>query len=478
MCSTNRSFVSTMSSLRVSGGTVVTPEGQRRADVRVEDGRVVTVESPGKGGRVDEEIDATGKLVFPGFIDPHVHSRDPGFPEKEDFAHSTQAAAAGGITTVLEMPNAIPPVADAATFDERANHHGRVAFVDFGLWGLALGVQNLDQLAPLLAAGVVGFKLFWGYALHRETKQLVYNLAEYAPADLIMPPGNGEVLRLCQEIARLGALLAAHCEDRGLLEEAQKQLGHPIQSYADLLGARPEVSEAASIALAAEFARATGCRVHVVHMSSARGVDLVRQARQSGVPLSAETCPQYLTLSDQDYARLGGMMKVYPPVRHLDDQEALWQGVEDGVISSVGSDHAPHTVEQKRLPLGEQPAGNVGVETLGPLMVDAMLRGRASAERLASVLSGGTARLYGLYPQKGAIQPGSDADLTIVDPSATTTIRNERLHSKQKISPWHGQQCRGAITMTVLRGRVIMRDGEPVGEVSGRLIRPAQGRAS
>jgi len=172
------------------------------------------------------------------------------------------------------------------------------------------------------------------------------------------------------------------------------------------------------------------------------------------------------------------MMKVYPPVRNLNDQEALWQGVEDGVISSVGSDHAPHTVEQKRLPLGEQPAGNVGVETLGPLMVDAMLRGRTSAERLALVLSEGTARLYGLYPQKGAIQPGSDADLTIVDPSATTTIRNERLHSKQKISPWHGQQCRGAITMTVLRGRVIMRDGEPVGEVSGRLIRPAQGRAS
>jgi len=466
-----------MSSLRVSGGTVVTPQGQRRADVRVEDERVVAVEAPGTGGRVDEEIDATGKLVFPGFIDPHVHSRDPGFPEKEDFAHSTRAAAAGGITTILEMPNAIPPVADAATFVERANHHGRVAFVDFGLWGLALGVQNLDQLASLLAAGVVGFKLFWGYALHRETKQLVYNLAEYAPAELIMPPGNGEVLRLCQEIARMGALLAAHCEDRGLLEEAQWQLGHPIQSYADLLGARPEVSEAASIALAAEFARATGCRVHVVHMSSARGVDLVRQARQAGVPLSAETCPQYLTLSDQDYTRLGGMMKVYPPVRQLGDQEALWQGVEDGVITSVGSDHAPHTVEQKRLPLGEQPAGNVGVETLGPLMVDGMVRGRTSPERLALVLSEGTARLYGLYPQKGAIQPGSDADLTIVDPSATTTIRNERLHSKQKISPWHGRPCRGAITMTVLRGRVIMRDGEPVGEVAGRLIRPAPERA-
>ena len=376
------------------------------------------------------------------------------------------------------MPNAIPPVADAVTFGERANHHGRMAFVDFGLWGLALGVQNLDQLAPLLAAGVVGFKLFWGYALHRETKQLVYNLAEYAPADLIMPPGNGEVLRLCNEVARLGALLAAHCEDRGLLEEAQQQLGHPIQSYADLLGVRPEVSESASIALAAEFARATGCRVHVVHMSSARGVDLVRHARQAGVPLSAETCPQYLTLSDQDFGRLGGMMKVFPPVRKLGDQEALWQGVEDGVITSVGSDHAPHTVEQKRLPLAEQPAGNVGVETLGALMLDAVLRGRTSVERLAFVLSEGTARLYGLYPQKGAIQPGSDADLTIVDPSATTTIRNERLHSKQKISPWHGQECRGAITMTVLRGRVIMRDGEPVGEVTGRLIRPAHARAS
>ena len=456
----------------------MTPQGQRRADIRGVDGRVVAVGTPGSVERADEEIDATGKLVFPGFIDPHVHSRDPGFPDKEDFAHSTRAAAAGGITTVLEMPNAIPPVADAATFRERAEHHGRVAFVDFGLWGLALGVQNLDQLAPLLEVGVVGFKLFWGYALHRETKQLVYNLAEYPPADLIMPPGNGEVFRLCQKLARLDALLAAHCEDRALLEEAQQQLGHPIESYDDLLQARPDVSEAASIALAAEFAWATRCRVHVVHMSSARGVDLVRQAKRAGIPLSAETCPQYLTLSDQDYSRLGAMMKVYPPVRRPADQEALWQGVADRVITSVGSDHAPHTAEQKRQPLGVQPAGNVGVETLGPLMVDGMLNGRMSAERLAWAMSEGTARVYRLFPEKGAIQPGSDADFTIVDPSATSTIRNDRLHSKQKISPWHGRECRGAITMTVLRGRVIMHEGEPVGEPTGRLIRPARRRAS
>jgi len=457
--------------LVIRNGMVITPNGRYPWDVVCEDERIVALQAHGTASGADEEIDAGGQLVFPGFIDPHVHSRDPGLTEKEDFAHSTRAAAAGGVTTIFEMPNAIPPVSDVSIFRERAEHHARVAFVDFGLWAISLGAANLADLPALVEEGAVGVKLFWGYALHRRTKQLVYNLQDELPENLLMPPGNGEVYELFKTMARTGGLLAAHCEDREIIEVAQRDLGHDITDYEDLLAGRPDIAEAATIALAVEFARASGCRFHVVHMSSTRGAAMVRAARRQGVAISSETCPQYLTLTDESYASVGPVMKIYPPVRRAADREALWEAVCDGTITSLGSDHAPHTVEQKRQGLATQPAGVIGVETLVPLMLNEVASGRLSPERLAWVLSEGTARRYGLYPRKGVIQPGADADLTLVDPEAEWTICNERLHSKHPLSPWNGFTVRGAPTLALLRGGVIMRDREPVGESRGRLLR-------
>jgi len=238
-----------------------------------------------------------------------------------------------------------------------------------------------------------------------------------------------------------------------------------------VLQARPDTAEAVSIAVAAELSAASGCRFHVVHTSSARGIQAVRRVQAEGVRLTAETCPHYLSFSDQDFAELGVMMKVYPPIRSQADQSALWQAVRDATIDSLGSDHAPHTIEEKALGLASAPAGVQGVETIGAVMVDALLRGQISAERLAYVLSEGTARLYGLYPRKGALEPGSDADFTLVDPSASTVIDQTKLHSKQPRSPWHGRELRGRILMTILRGEVIARDGEPIGPPRGRLVR-------
>jgi dihydroorotase len=457
--------------LTVRNGTVVTPQGSYEADVECEDGRITALEAPGRSSGSDEEIDASGLLVFPGFIDPHVHSRDPGLTEKEDFAHSTRAAAAGGVTTVLEMPNAIPPVSDVPTFRERAEQHARVASVDFGLWAISLGAENLGEIPALVEEGAVGVKLFWGYALHRQTKQLVYNLADEPPENLILPPGNGDVLDLFETIARAGGLLAAHCEDREVVEASQRALGRTIEDYDDFLASRPDTAEAAAIALGAEFARATGCRFHVVHTSSARGVQIVREAQRRGVPITAETCPHYLTLTDESYHTVGPSMKIYPPIRRAHDRDALWEGVLDGTISSIGSDHAPHTIEQKQKDLATQPAGAVGVETMVPVMLNEMFEGRLSAERLAWALSEGTARLYGLFPRKGTIRPGADADLTLVDPAGETTIQNERLHSKHPLSPWNRTRVRGALKAAILRGSVVMRDGEPVDEPRGELVR-------
>ena len=201
----------------------------------------------------------------------------------------------------------------------------------------------------------------------------------------------------------------------------------------------------------------------------------MRRAQSEGVPLSAETCPHYLALSDADFAGLGTSMKVFPPIRTLADQMALWQAVTDGTITSIGSDHAPHTRAEKALGLATAPAGVSGVETLPAVLVDQMLGGRLSPERLAWVAAEGTARLYRLYPRKGAVEPGADADFTLVDPASSVTIDATRLHSKEPQSPWHGRTLRGRVRLTILRGEVIARDGEPVGGPRGQLVRARPG---
>lgn len=462
--------------LLIENGSVVTPDGVQEINILCENGRIAALLDRGVEVEVDDTLDASGKLVFPGFIDPHVHSRDPGLTEKEDFAHSTLGALVGGVTTIIEMPNAIPPVDSVEIFHERRAQHEQVAWVDFALWGISIGEANIDQLGPLVEAGAAAIKIFWGYALRRDTRQLVYNRSDQPAENLLLPPDNGVVLQVFREVGRAGGLLAAHCEDRDILAASEESLGHPLETYSDLLSARPDTAESTSIAVAAEFANATGCRFHVVHMASAKGVDTVRAAQRRGIPITAESCPQYLTLTDRDYERIGPMMKVYPPIRTQADQDALWQGLNDGVIVSVGSDHAPHTLAEKAQGFATQPAGAVGCETFGPVMIDALLRGKTTVERFAEVMSTSTAKLYGLYPRKGAIRPGSDADLTIVDPAASRTVRNENLVAKQPVSPWNTFELTGAPTEVVLRGQIAMRDGKAVGEHRGQFVaaRPGQ----
>lgn len=457
--------------LLVKGGTVVSPHEQRKVDVLCEDERIVALLQRGDPAQADEVVDASGSLVFPGFIDPHLHARDPGDTHKEDFAHATRAAAAGGITTVLVMPNAVPPVTDVATFGRRATEHGAVAFVDFGLWALSLGLENLADIAGLFDEGAVAMKLFWGYALDRQSKRLVYNSGD--SDDVIPPATTGEVYELFQAIAAADGILAAHCEDREILDVAQRQLGHAPERYADLAMARPDVAEAGSVALGIELSRATGARFHVCHISSARATHLVHLAQQDGVPVSAETCPHYLLFVAADCEGRDSAMKAYPPVREDADREALWQAVNDGTIASLGSDHAPHTLEDKTKPFATAPAGMVAVELMAPLMIDRMCAGQITPERLAWALSEGTARLYGLYPRKGVIQPGADADLTLVDPEAQWTLRGEKLHSVQRHTPFEGTQLKGSPVVSILRGSVVMRDREPVGEPQGRLVKRA-----
>jgi dihydroorotase len=460
----------------VTGGRVVTSAGIRALDILCERGRIVGLLDPAANGtrRADDAIDAKGRLIFPGFIDPHVHSREPGLTYKEDFAHATLGALTGGTTTILEMPNAIPPVDSLEAFEVRRMEHEPNAWVDFGLWGLAIGEENLHQLGPLLRAGVVGVKLFWGYALDRDTRQLLYNFSGDASEDVIAPPDNGVVLEVFRAVAAENGLLAAHCEDRQVNLRSAQRLGHEIETYEDLLASRPAAAEATAIALGAEFADITGCRFHVVHLSSALGLRAVRAARARGSHVTAETCPHYLTFTSADYEQVGPQMKVYPPIRDQPDQDALWDGVNDGSISFIGSDHAPHTVEEKGAPLRTQPAGAVGAETFGPVMIDALLRNKLAAPQFLKVMSENAARIFGVYPEKGTIRLGSDADLVMVDPGATSLVRNEDLRAKQPITPWNGVALRGRVSAVMLRGRLVFSDGEVIGPRRGRFVRPSQ----
>jgi allantoinase len=456
--------------LIVRGGIIVTEAGQVTADILCVDGRIAALLDPAERVKVDEVVAAHGRLVFPGFIDPHVHSRDPGAPDKEDFAHSSLAALCGGVTCVLEMPNATPAVADAETFRDRRDYLSARAWVDFGLWGLSLGTANIDKLEELFSAGAVAVKLFWGYALHKETKSLVYNIGDMPSEELLMPPSNGEVLATFAEVARLGGLIGVHCEDKSVLDVATADLGRPISSYNDFLRARPAVAEASAIALAASLSYATKCRFHVMHVASAAGAAVVRIARDNGVPISAETCPHYLTLADTDYDAIGSLMKVYPPIRSGEDQAALWARIADGTITSVGSDHGPHTLKEKRSGLASAPAGVAGVETFVPLLIDAMCRGKLSPQQLAALASTNTARMYGLHPRKGTIRPGADADLVIVEPERNHTIRADKLHSVSPVTPFDGRTLTGIPVASILRGVVVMEDGQPMGSRRGEFL--------
>lgn len=458
----------------------MTPEGSRRADILCRNGSIVDLIEPRSAPRQrnhrpeGDVLDVSGLYVLPGVIDPHVHSRDPGMTDKEDFVYATRAAAAGGVTTILEMPNAAPPVTDADIFRERAAHHSGRAHVDFGLWALALGATNLAGLNTLQTAGAVGAKLFWGFAFDRKTKTLVYDAADTDPARVIPPAGTGEVWALFNAAARTGLLLGIHCEDRSIIEAAGR--GIAVRDYEDLVRAHPTEAEASSIAVAIEIARGTGARIHVVHVSSAIGAELIRRGKADGLPVSGETCPHYLTLTAGDYAEIGSALKIFPPVRRESDRLALVAAVNDGTLQSVGSDHAPHSLLDHQRPFAEQPAGAVAVETTVRVLLDLVARGELTLERLTWIVSEGTARLYGLYPQKGALIPGADADFTVVDPSANWRIENAHLHSKTKLSPWHGRVGRGTAVLGILRGEIVMRDGEPVGSPRGRLIVPHERR--
>ena len=449
-----------MTELLIRGGTVYTTDGPRVADVLINDGVITKVEPRLRSS--GETVDAKGKYVMPGAVDVHVHSRDPGFPEKEDFGTLTAAAAAGGVSVVLDMPNTVPAVDSAGVLEAKAALARSRALVDFGLWGLIRSSSTPEQLEGLAAAGAVGFKAYLAYSFSLSRKQIISALDTDDP-DIEAPADYGTLARLAPTVAHLGLPLAIHAEDPAILAAFRR----PLLTYEDLLESRPPEAEAVAISAAAAVARDAGAHLHVAHLSSALGLKAAEDAIQNGTSLSLETCPQYLLLTNRDFERVGAAMKVLPPVRTEADRLALVDGLRRGVIGIVSTDHAPHTDEEKSRELDEAPAGSPGVQTLylSCLQIASDLGNVWQAPRW---LSSAPAAFAGLENSKGAIAPGFDADIAIVNPGTRTRVSPDRMRSRQRRGALEGREFDFSIDEVYLRG-------EAAGDrARGRMVRPAR----
>lgn len=444
--------------LVVRGGTLVSPQGRVRCGVAIDGGVIVAVGADDALPLARAAIDASGRYVIPGVIDSHVHFREPGLEYKEDWQTGSAAAACGGVTTVLEMPNTRPPTATVDALRLKLERAAQKAHVDYGIYGL-LGQDNLAELPVLAQHGVIGFKCYMGETVGS-----------------IPSPDDGVMLEAFRVIARLGLRVAVHAENNGIMQREIARL--KTEGRRDPLAhldSRPDICAVEAVGRALRFAEAAGCRLHVCHESSRDVLPLIRDARRRGVDVTVETCPHYLLLNADDMRRLGPVLRMNPPVRAAGHAEALWEGLRDGTIDMVATDHSPHTVEEKtRADIWEAISGFPGVETAVPLMLTEVNRGRLSFERYVEVACVNPARAWGLYPKKGALGVGSDGDVVIVDMQRAGEIRGADLHSKSKITPFEGVKTQGRPVCTIVRGGVVMRDGEVTGAAGwGRAVTPA-----
>jgi dihydroorotase len=441
--------------VKIIGGTLVLGGTEVRAGLGIKAGRVAQIAADEFLPDAAETIDATGRHVLPGAIDAHVHTRDPGYPDEEDFETATRSAALGGVTTIIDMPGTdIPMLANVAALENKVQAVSGRAYVDFALRGGVFN-DNLDDLVPLAEAGVVAYKV--------RTVQKTLDTP-------IIP--DGTLFEAFKRVASTGRPMGIHAESGHIVNHLVDQLKaagrHDALAHYE---SRPEFVEVDTVARAILFARVTGARLFIHHIGAAEVADQVRAARAAGQDVTGETCPHYLLLSTDDYERLGLVAKVSPSIKTPVDREGLWAALLDGTIDILASDHAPHPPAQKLVSsVWNAASGFPGVETIVPLMLDQVAAGRLPLARFVDAMSERPARIFGFYPRKGTLALGSDADVMVVDLAGSWTIDQARLQTKSKISPYHGLSGRGCVATTLLRGAVVARDGV-VGRPHGEWLR-------
>ncbi|WP_254768569.1 allantoinase AllB [Salinilacihabitans rarus] len=440
--------------LVVRNCTVVTPAGRTPdAGVAVEDGTIVAVGRPDSLPDAERVLDAGGNFLVPGIVDGHIHNREPGLEYKEDWESATRAAAAGGVTTVVGMPNTDPVVDRPEHLELKFERGEAKAHVDFQSYAVVTS-ENLDLIPALDEAGALGYKVFLGSTVGD-----------------VPPPSDGEILEAMEKIRETGKRLGFHEENGEIIDHYTERFraegrNEPI----DHSHSRPVIAEREAIERMITFAEETGAKIHMFHVSSGSGAEAVARGKERGVDVTAETCPHYLWFTEDVMAEKGNVARIQPPIRDEAERERLWNAFEDGAIDCIATDHAPHTDEEK---LVDDPFGNtwdaisgfVGLETEVPVMLTFVDEGRLSAEEWVYRHSTRPAQVWGMYPAKGSLQVGTDADFTVVDPDSEWTLDDRTdLHSKNTVTPFEGETFAGKATATVVRGEVVYEDGAVVGE--------------
>lgn len=445
-----------MPRLLVRSERVVLPEGVRPATIRIADGLITGIGPHGDSAAGVEEMDVGSLVVFPGLVDSHVHVNDPGRADWEGFEHATRAAAAGGVTTLVDMPlNSVPATTSAAALDaKRAAATGRCQ-IDVGFWG-GVVPGNVADLAPLAEAGVLGFKCFLSPSGVPEFEHV-----------------NERDLRAAlPEVARLNLPLLVHAELPALLKDPQRA-ANP-RRYDTWLRSRPPESELAAIELLIGLATEYRVRLHIVHLATPDALPQIGRARRAGVRVTVETCPHYLTFVAEDIADGATALKCAPPIRERLHRDGLWTGLMTDDIDLIATDHSPASPALKALDTGNFLDAWGGISSL-QLGLAAVWTGMAARglplERAAPWLSHRPAHLAGLDARKGAIVEGHDADLLIWDPDATAVVNGSTLYHRHPVTPYSGMRLQGRVMTTLLGGEVVFQDGECRGGPRGRQLR-------
>ncbi len=445
--------------LLVKNGTLVSSEAMYRGDLAIADGRFVAIGEPGAVQlEPDETYDANGLYVLPGVIDGHVHFRDPGLEYKEDFGSGSRAAVMGGVTTVIDMPNTRPTTSTPELVEQKRRIAEAKSYCDFGLLGLVVQ-ENVDQLVPMARAGVVGYKCFLGETIGN-----------------IPAPDDGMLLDAFREVKATGLRIGFHAENNQIMQHLIRKL--QAEGRTDPLAhveARPALAEVEAIQRMGLFAKHVGTRIHIFHLSSRDGLETIDEWRAKGVDVTCETGAHYCFLSADDMRTLGAMLRMNPPVRAPGHGAALLQGLVDGRVNGIATDHSPHTKAEKlHEDIWQALSGFAGVETsVRVFLTYGVHTGRMTLPQYVRASSEGPAHTWGMYPRKGTIRVGSDGDLTIVDLNKTGVIDAARMHGKNNHNPFEGHRTTGEAVATIVRGHLVMRAGKLLGQPQGRLVRPA-----
>lgn len=445
-----------MFDLAIRNARVVTEEGVIEAGVYAKDGVIAALSREELAAQ--QSVDADGRILFPGAVDPHVHFNDPGMTEGEDFYTGSCAAVAGGITTVFEMPLTNPLTDDEPSFLLKKSEASKKSVADFGLY-LALTPDNAQHVAKLMALQPIGFKAFMSYSPE------------------IPMVKDGELLAGMKAIAAVGSRIAVHCENNEIItyltEQIKKAGRNDPRAYTE---SRPPYSEWEAVQRAVTLAKIAGVQLHVVHSSTPEGAQFVAEARTAGYPISVETAQHFLFLDINDFQRIGPFAQCNPPLRGPENADRLWEAMRSGVIDCIATDHAPYTIEEKlrgKDSVWTTPAGLNHIQTANQLVIGEGIRRGIPLSRLAELFATAPARIFNIYPQKGAIRVGSDADMFLFDTEEEWSVEAEHTFYKQKWTPFHGMKVKGRVKCTWLRGTKVYEDGAPKGSI---MVKPGFGR--